>query len=117
MIAVATAKRQGSTRRHTRAKKSVAPVLIPNNVPDAEVTVDGATVKVTNLQKIFWPKLRLTKRDLLQYYADVSSWLLPHLRNRAMVMKRYPNGAAGDFFFMKRAPTPRPKWIEICSIE
>jgi bifunctional non-homologous end joining protein LigD len=117
MIAVATAKRQGSTRRHTRAKKSAAPVSIPNNVPDAEVTVDGATVKLTNLQKIFWPKLRLTKRDLLQYYADVSSWLLPHLRNRAMVMKRYPNGINAPFFFMKRAPSPRPDFVPVCPIE
>ena len=117
MIAVATAKRQGSARRHTRAKKSAAPVSIPNNVPDAEVTVDGATVKLTNLQKIFWPKLRLTKRDLLQYYADVSSWLLPHLRNRAMVMKRYPNGINAPFFFMKRAPSPRPDFVPVCPIE
>ena len=117
MIAVATAKRQGSTRRHTRAKKSAAPVSIPNNVPDAEVTVDGATVKLTNLQKMFWPKLRLTKRDLLQYYADVSSWVLPHLRNRAMVMKRYPNGINAPFFFMKRAPSPRPDFVPVCPIE
>jgi len=43
--------------------------------------------------------------------------LLPHLRDRAMVMKRYPNGAGGPFFFMKRAPSPRPDWIETCSIE
>jgi bifunctional non-homologous end joining protein LigD len=117
MIALATAKRQGSTSRYTGAKKSVAPVLIPNNVPDAEVTVDGATVKLTNLQKIFWPKLRLTKRDLLQYYADVSSWLLPHLRNRAMVMKRYPNGINAPFLFMKRAPSPRPDFVPVCPIE
>src|SRR5229473_1138550 len=117
MIAVSTAKRQGSTGRYTRAKKSAAPVSIPNNVPDAEVTVDGATVKLTNLQKIFWPKLKLTKRDLLQYYADVSPWLLPHVQNRAMVMKRYPNGISGEFFFMKRAPESRPRSIPVCSIE
>ena len=43
--------------------------------------------------------------------------LLPHIRNRAMVMKRYPHGAAGAFFFMKRAPTPRPDWIRTCAIE
>ncbi|HET8644500.1 MAG TPA: hypothetical protein VFO85_03360, partial [Vicinamibacteria bacterium] len=55
--------------------------------------------------------------DLLQYYADVAPVLLPHLVDRAMVMKRYPHGAAGEFFFMKRAPSPRPEWIEICSIE
>src|SRR5438128_5877395 len=54
---------------------------------------------------------------LLKYYADVAHVLLPHLRDRAMVMKRYPNGATGEFFFMKRAPSPRPDWIELCSIE
>jgi len=117
MIAAASAKSQGSRRRYMRAKRSAAPVSIPNNVPDAEVTVDGATVKLTNLQKIFWPKLGLTKRDLLQYYANVSSWLLPHLRNRAMVMKRYPNGINAPFFFMKRAPSPRPTFVPTCPIE
>jgi bifunctional non-homologous end joining protein LigD len=92
-------------------------VQIPENVTDAEIAVDGGTVKLTNLQKIFWPKLRLTKRDLLQYYADISPWLLPHLRDRAMVMKRYPNGIGGPFFFMKRAPSPRPSFIPVCPIK
>jgi bifunctional non-homologous end joining protein LigD len=117
MTAAATARRQRSTSGNTQAKKAVAPVSIPNNVPDAEVTVDGAAVRLTNLQKIFWPKLRLTKRDLLQYYADVSSWLLPHLRKRAMVMKRYPNGINAPFFFMKRAPSPRPDFVPVCPIK
>lgn len=76
----------------------------------------GQEVELTNLQKIFWPALGLTKRDLLQYYADVAPVLLPHLRHRAMVMKRYPNGAQGEFFFMKRAPSPRPEAIHICPI-
>jgi bifunctional non-homologous end joining protein LigD len=53
---------------------------------------------------------------LLQYYADISSVLLPHLKNRAMVMKRYPNGAEGDFFFQKRIPEPHPEWVETCEI-
>ena len=81
------------------------------------VIVKGREVRLTNLRKIFWPDLRITKGDLLQYYADVAGALLPHIRNRAMVMKRYPHGAAGAFFFMKRAPTPRPPWIEICRID
>jgi bifunctional non-homologous end joining protein LigD len=82
-----------------------------------ELDFDGRIVKLTNLQKLFWPELGVTKGDLIQYYADVAPALLPHLVDRAMVMKRYPNGAAGEFFFMKRAPEPRPIWIEICSIE
>jgi bifunctional non-homologous end joining protein LigD len=71
---------------------------------------------LTNLRKIFWPDLGLTKGDLLRYYAEIAGALLPHVRDRAMVMKRYPNGASGPFFFMKRAPSPRPSWIEICSV-
>ena len=90
---------------------------IPANIDEAELSVDGGTVKLTNLRKVFWPKLRLTKRDLLQYYADVSGWLLPHLKNRAMVMKRYPNGINGEFFFMKRTPSPRPSFLTTCAIE
>jgi bifunctional non-homologous end joining protein LigD len=78
--------------------------------------VDRVDVRLTNLRKVFWPELGLTKGDLLRYYAEVSSVLLPHLVDRAMVMKRYPHGASGEFFFMKRAPKPRPDWIQICRI-
>ena len=74
-------------------------------------------MRLTNLRKVFWPDLGITKADLLQFYIDVAPVLLPHLADRAMVMKRYPNGISGDFFFMKRAPSPRPGWIETCSIE
>jgi len=90
---------------------------IPRDQDNVVLNIRGKEVRLTNLRKIFWPELGLTKGDLLQYYADISGALLPHIVDRAMVMKRYPHGAAGDFFFMKRAPTPRPAWIEICSIE
>jgi bifunctional non-homologous end joining protein LigD len=92
-------------------------IEIPKNVDHLEVGFGDRHVKLTNLNKLFWPELGITKRDLLQYYADVSTVLLPHIRDRAMVMKRYPNGAAGEFFFMKRAPAPRPEWIEICRLQ
>ena len=92
-------------------------IKLPKNQKNLEVEVNGRVVRLTNLDKLFWPKRGVTKRDLIQYYIDVAPVLLPHLKDRAMVMKRYPNGAAGDFFFMKRAPSPRPNWIEICSIE
>jgi bifunctional non-homologous end joining protein LigD len=92
-------------------------LVIPHDQDNVVLTVEKKEVRLTNLRKVFWPELGLTKGDLLQYYADVAGVLLPHVRNRAMVMKRYPHGAAGEFFFMKRAPTPRPPWIEICSID
>jgi len=91
--------------------------LIPTDVNDAVVSAGGREVRLTNLRKPFWPELGLTKGALIQYYADVAPVLLPHIRDRAMVMKRYPNGAAGAFFFMKRAPSPRPPWIRTCTID
>jgi bifunctional non-homologous end joining protein LigD len=92
-------------------------LVIPRDQDNVHLAIDAREVRLTNLRKIFWPELGLTKGDLLQYYADVAGVLLPHVRNRAMVMKRYPHGAAGEFFFMKRAPAPRPDWIEICRID
>ncbi len=96
--------------------RRVPRLTIPRDADAVALTVDRKDVRLTNLRKLFWPSLGVTKGDLLQYYADVAAALLPHLRDRAMVMKRYPNGADGPFFFMKRAPTPRPAWIETCSI-
>jgi bifunctional non-homologous end joining protein LigD len=93
------------------------PLTIPTDESDVELSLGGRRVKLTNLGKLFWPKDGITKRDLLQYYADVSPWLLPHLRDRAMVMKRYPNGADGKCFFMKRVPEPHPDWLATCAIE
>lgn len=98
-------------------KNKLPPVAIPKSVDNVELQLGNRSVTLTNLRKPFWPQLGISKGDLLQYYADIAAYLLPHLQSRAMVMKRYPNGAAGDFFFMKRAPSPRPEWIEICSIE
>ena len=93
------------------------PLTIPRDQDSVVLQVDRKEVRLTNLRKIFWPELGFTKGDLLQYYATMADVLLPHIRDRAMVMKRYPNGASGPFFFMKRAPVPRPSWIETCSIE
>jgi bifunctional non-homologous end joining protein LigD len=92
-------------------------VRVPSDAVDTILLLDGKEVRLTNLAKPFWPERGITKGHLLQYYADVAPVLLPHISDRAMVMKRYPHGAAGEFFFMKRAPTPRPSWIRTCSIE
>jgi bifunctional non-homologous end joining protein LigD len=107
----------GKPARHAvRAKQRIRTVEIPGDVRDVELDFGGQAVRLTNLDKPFWPELGITKRGLLQYYANIASVLLPHLTDRAMVMKRYPNGAHGEFFFMKRAPSPRPDWIRTCSI-
>lgn len=94
----------------------MTPRAIPHDRDSVDLAVVGRSVRLTNLGKLFWPDAGITKGDLLAYYAAVSPVLLPHLHDRAMVMKRYPNGATGKCFFMKRAPSPRPAWIETCSI-
>ena len=96
---------------------AVDSIVIPTRVDNAILKVDGRDVRLTNLRKAFWPELGITKGALIQYYADVAPVLLPHIRDRAMVMRRYPNGAAGASFFMKEAPSPRPPWIRICPID
>ncbi len=103
-------------RSNGRRGTSTDHIVVPTDVDDTVLKVTGRNVRLTNLRKLFWSDLAITKAHLLQYYADVAPALLPHLADRAMVMKRYPDGAAGAHFFMKRAPEPRPDWIETCSI-
>ncbi len=94
------------------------PVLTIPQEPAAIVEpVPGHRVTLTNLDKPFFPQLGLVKRDLLQYYADVADLLVPHLAGRAMVMKRYPNGIDGEFFYMKRSPPGKPEWMRTCRVE
>ena len=106
----------GQTTKKRRAGAGRKPVEIPEDQDHVELVIDGKPLKLTNLRKVFWPELGLNKGDLLRYYRDVAHVLLPHLRDRAMVMKRYPDGAAGKFFFMKRVPPRRPDWLETCAI-
>lgn len=97
----------------TKAQTNIA---IPPDANTCEVRIGGRELTFTNLQKIFFPRCNYRKRDLILYYAAISRAILPHLKNRAMVMKRYPNGIHEKFFFMKRAPEHRPDWIETCPI-
>jgi bifunctional non-homologous end joining protein LigD len=69
-------------------------------------------VRVTNLDKVFFPKLGLTKRDLIAYYVAVAPCVLHHVRRRPMQMKRYPDGVDGSFFYQKRVPEPHPGWLD-----
>jgi bifunctional non-homologous end joining protein LigD len=94
-----------------------AKALIPPDQKEMVLDLGGKQVKLTNLQKVYWPDDGISKGDLLRYYAAISHVLLPHIQNRAMVMKRYPNGINGEFFFMKRTPEHAPSWLQRCAIE
>ncbi len=92
--------------------------IIPRDAPNVVVTpVPGQSVQLTNLDKVYFPAAGFTKGDLLQYYADVAPLLVPYLKDRAMVLKRYPGGIDQDFFYMKRTPAGAPEWIRRCPIE
>jgi bifunctional non-homologous end joining protein LigD len=111
---------KSSATPRPRTKRPPGPdplALIPPDENEVVLDLGQHRLKLTNLGKVFWPDLDLTKGDLLRYYVEVSPWLLPHVAQRPMVMKRYPNGIDGKFFFMKRAPSPRPEWIPLCHIE
>jgi bifunctional non-homologous end joining protein LigD len=77
-----------------------------------EIKKGKRVLKLSNLDKPFWPDEGITKGDLLAYYRDVAEALVPHLKDRPFTMKRYPDGAFGKFFFQKDAPSHMPEWIK-----
>jgi bifunctional non-homologous end joining protein LigD len=82
----------------------------------SEIRKGKRVLKLSNLDKPFWPEEGITKGDLLAYYRDIASVVVPHLRDRPFTMKRYPDGAFGDFFFQKDAPKHIPDWIPTASV-
>lgn len=80
-----------------------------------EVTrrINGHSIRFSNLDKVWFPKDRISKRDVLRYYEAVAEYLLPHLKDRPLSLKRYPNGIHEDFFFQKNIPETYPGWLRI----
>lgn len=79
--------------------------------PSPEVVVDGRRLQLTNLDKVMYPRTGFTKGDVIDYYARIAPWLLPHLQGRPLSLKRYPNGVEAPFFYQKECPAHRPKWL------
>ncbi|MCR9160211.1 MAG: DNA ligase D [Nannocystaceae bacterium] len=118
----------GGNLRHpvfVRIRRDVPPqaCMLPEAVPvaSAEPQVPPApkgamgssprNVVLTNPGKVFWPEAGYTKRDLFEYYRDIAPWLLPYLRDRPLVLTRYPDGIDGKSFYQKNAPAHVPDWI------
>ena len=76
------------------------------------LTVDGRAVPVSNLEKVLFPQGPVTKAQIIDYYVQISDYLLPHLQNRPVTLKRYPNGVQGAFFYEKDAPRFTPEWVK-----
>src|SRR5436190_13217028 len=78
---------------------------------------DGHELRLSNLDKVFWPDEGYTKGDLIAYYFNVAEWILPYLAGRPLTMKRMPNGVKGSFFYEKSAPSHTPPWMRRCPVE
>ncbi len=83
---------------------------------EIHVDVEGRTLKISNLDKVLYPRTGTTKGEVLNYYASVAGVLLPHLRERAVTRIRWPHGVAGDSFFEKNAPAGTPSWVRTATV-
>jgi bifunctional non-homologous end joining protein LigD len=87
-------------------------------LPDGSLAVlaDGRPLKISNWDKVLFPQAGFTKGDLIAYYARVAPAVLPHLRDRPLTLKRYPNGVDAPFFYEKQSPSHRPEWVQTARI-
>jgi bifunctional non-homologous end joining protein LigD len=81
-----------------------------------DVTVEGRQLKLSNIDKVLYPATGFTKGQVIDYYTRVAPALLPHLRRRALTLKRYPNGVDAQFFYEKNCPSHRPPWVETLAV-
>jgi bifunctional non-homologous end joining protein LigD len=78
--------------------------------------IGGRTLQVSNLDKILYPANRFTKGQIIDYYIKVSPYILPHLKNRPLTLKRYPDGVTAEHFYEKDAPSYTPAWIKLATV-
>ena len=82
----------------------------------AELVVEDRKIQVSNLGKVLYPEVGFTKGQVIDYYIRIAPVLLPHLKDRPLTMKRYPDGVEGEFFYEKNCPTHRPKWVKTAKV-
>src|SRR5438105_5255001 len=82
----------------------------------AELIIEGKKLSVSNLDKVLYPKVGFTKGQVIDYYIKIAPVLLPHLEDRPLTMKRYPNGVDKEFFYEKNCPSHRPKWVKTAKV-
>ena len=111
----------GSHEAHEQQSKTIAaraPLRDRAARPSArsEIEVEGRTLKLTNREKVMYPRSGFTKGELIDYYAAIAPVLLPHLAGRPLTLKRYPDGVEGEYFYEKRCPPHRPDWVQTAPI-
>src|SRR5438045_6144888 len=82
----------------------------------AELIVEDRKIQVSNLDKVLYPKVGFAKGQVIDYYIRIAPVLLPHLRDRPLTMKRYPNRVDTEFFYEKNCPSHRPKWVQTAKV-
>src|SRR5437588_9788228 len=102
-------------RRRSRPAKAGTP-NIPLGDAEGSLRINGREIPVSRLNKVFYPETGFTKGQVLDYYIRVSPVLLPHLKDRPLTLKRYPDGVSGGFFYEKRCPSYRPAWVQTAPV-
>ena len=101
-------------RQKTKRSGGLERELEPNG--GGSIKVGGKVVKISNPNKVLYPKAGFTKGQVIDYYLRIAPVLLPHLKDRPLTMKRYPNGVDSPFFYEKRCPDYRPEWMETARV-
>ena len=99
-----------------KEKEQIEAELFSGKQESVTLDFEGKRFRLTHLNKVFFPESRYTKRDLVAYYYRIAEYLLPFLKERPLVLRRYPNGIKGQAFFQKNMPEGVPKWIETVSV-
>jgi bifunctional non-homologous end joining protein LigD len=104
------------SRSNAKTAEDPADELSNGSADSLDVNTDGVRVHLTHLNKIYFPEVGLKKRDLLAHYFRMAPYILPFLKDRPMVLRRYPDGVGGKAFFQKEAPSYLPDWIETATV-
>ena len=90
--------------------------MLECSVASTTVKIDGKELTLTNLDKVMYPETGFTKGEVIEYYKNIAPYILPHIEDRPITMKRYPNGVGGQHFYEKDAPSHTPAWVKTFQI-
>ena len=90
--------------------------MSPVGPGSVEVRIGERTLRISNLDKVYWPEAGFTKGQMIDYYTRIAPVLLPHLRDRPLTLKRYPEGVEGQMFYEKNCPKHRPPWMSTAKV-
>lgn len=111
-----TAGEKDEANQNTKIMKATAPKKIRPSENEKEITLNRHKVKLTNQDKVYFPKDEVTKGDVIEYYQSVADYILPHLKNRPLSLNRFPNGIEEQNFYQKDAGDNIPDWIKTTQV-